>query len=160
MARHPVVTNMPTETPTCTQLGVSNWKMGIRGCTLRCPACGARKTHTSFKTMADRCHQCSLQFERIAGHSLGYIGLNTTASFGATFIVILGGALLMHPDINAAQLLIAGLATGTLTSTLFLPISHTLWTAIDLILRPLAPGEIDPRFIKVDPEAGDWAAKK
>ena len=39
---------------------------------------------------------------------------------------------------------------------LFAPGSRTTWTAIDLIMRPLTPGEIDPRFIKVDPEAGPW----
>ena len=107
--------------------------------------------------MADRCHECSLRFERTFGHSLGYIGLNTTVTFTLTFFVLLGGAIIMHPDIEPWPLLAAALTTASVFPALFLPISHTLWTAIDLILRPLEPGEIDPRFIKVDPVLGDWS---
>jgi hypothetical protein len=33
----------------------------------------------------------------------------------------------------------------------FFPASRTLWTAIDLLMRPLRPGEVDPRFVLVDP---------
>ena len=33
----------------------------------------------------------------------------------------------------------------------FFPSSRTLWTAIDLMMRPLLPWEVDPRFVKVDP---------
>jgi hypothetical protein len=34
---------------------------------------------------------------------------------------------------------------------LFFPSSRMMWTAIDLILRPLTPGEVDPRYVKTDP---------
>ena len=39
-----------------------------------CPACGAGRTHKSWTKMNQRCHRCSLRFERIIGHALGYIG--------------------------------------------------------------------------------------
>ena len=36
---------------------------------------------------------------------------------------------------------------------LLFPSSRMMWTAIDLIMRPLDPGEIDPRFIR---DEGGW----
>lgn len=106
--------------------------------------------------MRRRCPQCSLKFERIFGHSLGYIGLNTMVTFSATFVVLLVGSIATRPDIAVWPLVIAIICTSVVLPILFLPSAHTMWTAIDLIVRPLTPGEIDPRFVVVDPEVGDW----
>ena len=99
---------------------------------------------------------CSLRFERIEGHAIGYIGINTIVTFAATFAVLMGGSILTHPDIAVAPIFVAALLTSLVLPTLFLPSARTLWTAIDLIMRPLEPGEIDPRYIEVDPEMGRW----
>jgi uncharacterized protein (DUF983 family) len=141
---------------TSEQLDVGNGLMLWRGFIRRCPACGARPTHSSYIKMLRRCPQCSLKFERIFGHSIGYIGLNTMVTFSATFLVLLIGSIATRPDIAVVPLLIATILTSVVLPILFLPSAHTMWTAIDLIARPLTPGEIDPRFVKVDPEAGDW----
>lgn len=144
---------------TSEQLGVSNVKMCIRGLFVRCPACGGGHTHTRYYKMQDECPTCTLKFERIFGHSLGYIGLNTIVSFTATFFVVLIGSIISYyrtGDIPAGPLIGAAVATAALLPIIFLPVAHTLWTAFDLIWRPLRPGEIDPRFIKVDPEVGPW----
>ena len=42
--------------------------------------------------------------------------------------------------------------TAVVGPLLFFPSSRMMWTALDLLMRPLGPGEIDPRFVKVDPE--------
>lgn len=141
---------------TSEQLDVSNVRMLWRGLLRRCPACGGRPTHSSYATMLDRCPTCDLHYERIFGHSLGYIGLNTVVTFSTTFVVLLVGSLLTRPDIAVVPLLIATCSTALLLPVLFLPSAHTMWTAIDLIARPLEPGEIDPRFVRVDPVAGRW----
>ncbi len=106
--------------------------------------------------MRERCEQCSLKFRRIEGHELGYIGLNTVVTFATTFAVLLGMSLAMIPDINVSLMAMVIPIPAVLLPVAFLPSSHTMWTAIDLIMRALNPGEIDPRFIKVDPEAGRW----
>lgn len=149
MAVHPPV-------QTSEQLDVSNARMLWRGFLRRCPACGGRPTHSSYATMLSRCPQCDLRYERIFGHSLGYIGLNTVVTFAATFVVLLVGSLLTFPDIPVVPLIVAIVTTSVGLPALFLPSAHTMWTAIDLIARPLEPGEIDPRFVRVDPEAGKW----
>lgn len=150
---------MPVHPPvqTSEQLGVSNTKMLWRGLIRHCPACGGAKTHSGYATMLTECPQCSLKFERIFGHSIGYIGLNTVVTFATTFVVLLVGSIATRPDIPVVPLAIATFLSAVVLPILFLPSAHTMWTAMDLIFRPLTPGEIDPRFIRVDPEAGAWS---
>lgn len=138
------------------QLGVTNTRLLLRGLAVRCPACGHRHTHETFGRMREQCLECSLRFERIEGHSMGYIGINTIVTFGITFFVVLIGAIATVPDVPAWPLAIAAMASAGLIPLLFLRSAHTLWTAMDLIMRPLRPGEIDPRYIVVDPEGGRW----
>lgn len=141
---------------TSEQLAVSNATLLWRGITTRCPACGEWHTHERFAKLRPSCPRCSLKFERIFGHSLGYIGINTVVTFSLTFVVVLVGTFLRFPDPPGSWLLWAALATAASVPIVFLRPAHTVWTAMDLIMRPLTPGEIDPRFVKVDPEAGTW----
>lgn len=145
----------PVEIPTCAQLGVSNSRMLWRGILQRCPACGAGQTHRRWFHFIERCATCDLRFERIEGHSIGYIGLNTIVTFTTTFIVLLGLTIASHPHVTAMPLVIGSVASALVLPVLFLPSSHTLWTAIDLIFRPLKADEIDPRFVVIDPARDD-----
>ena len=145
-----------TPVQTAEQISVSNAKMMWRGLIRHCPTCNESTTHKSYFHMLDSCPSCSLKFERIVGHSIGYIGLNTVVTFAATFVALLVGSIITKPDIPFVPLFGAAVMTAVVLPLVFLPSAHTLWTAIDLILRPLEPGEIDPRFISVDPEAGAW----
>lgn len=106
--------------------------------------------------MLTECPVCSLKFERIFGHSIGYIGLNTVVTFSVTFVVLLVGSIATQPDIPVLPLLAATVLSAVVLPIVFLPSAHTMWTAIDLAIRPLVAGEIDPRFVKVDPVAGKW----
>jgi hypothetical protein len=54
-------------------------------------------------------------------------------------------------DLPVTELLGAEIAIALLGSVLFFPSSRMLWVAIDLLMRPLAPGEVDPRYVVVDP---------
>ena len=140
---------------TSTQLGVPNALLLWRGLRTHCPACNHPSTHASWFQLLDRCPNCQLRFDRIDGHEIGYIGLNTIVTFAATFATLLGGALLTRPDIPVLPLIGVCLIPALLLPLLFTPSSHTLWTAMDMIMRPLRPGEIDPRFVEVDPETGE-----
>jgi hypothetical protein len=101
--------------------------------------------------MAERCPTCTLRFERVDGHWIGSLGTNTTVVFGVMFAVLLSASLLSYPDPPGAWLLWTEVALAVLGPVLFFPSSRMLWTAIDLLMRPLAPGEIDPRFVLRDP---------
>jgi uncharacterized protein (DUF983 family) len=142
---------MEPEIPTDVQLGVSKARLIGRGLLLRCPACGHGGVIKGWFGIVDRCPTCDLLIERIEGHVIGYIGLNVVVCFTLLFAVVLVGSLLMIPDIKAVPLFLAAAVPGLLGPILFAPGSRTTWTAIDMLMRPLRPGEIDPRFVKVDP---------
>lgn len=119
-------------------------RMLARGLARRCPVCGQGKLFRHWFTMVDRCPQCGLRFERIDGHWLGALGLNTIVSFATLFVVVVIGLVLSAPDFRMAPLLGAAVATAVLVPLIFFPSSKTLWTAVDLLMRPLEPGEADP----------------
>jgi hypothetical protein len=101
--------------------------------------------------MRDRCRTCTLQFERIEGHWIGFLGTNTVIVCTAMFVLMLTVTLLSYPEAPGAWLLWAMFATALGVPILLYKTSRMLWTAIDLLMRPLAPGEIDPRYVVVDP---------
>jgi hypothetical protein len=125
--------------------------MLVRGLLQRCPACGGGKVFHRWFRMEERCPTCTLLFERVEGHWIGSLGLNTTVIFGLMLIVLLAGAMIGYPDPPIGTLLVAEILIALLGPLLFFPSSRTMWTAIDILMRPLRTGEIDPRFVVVDP---------
>jgi uncharacterized protein (DUF983 family) len=119
-------------------------RMLARALARRCPVCAQAGLFRRWFTMVERCPRCSLRFERIEGHWLGALGLNTIISFTLLFVVVVAGLVLSHPDYAMLPLAVAAGATAVLVPLAFFPFSKTLWTAIDLIMRPLAPGEAAP----------------
>ncbi len=114
-----------------------------RGATLACPACGARGHFRHWVRMAERCHRCGLVFERIEGHWLGAIGLNTIVSFGALLVFLIVAVAATIPDIPVGPLVVGNIAVAVVVPVLFYPVSRTLWTAIDIAMRPLEAHEVD-----------------
>lgn len=102
--------------------------------------------------MVERCPTCTLRFERVEGHWIGFIGTNTTVIVTLMFVLLMGSYLLAYPDPPGAWLLWSEVGLAVLGPLLFFPPSRMLWTAIDLLMRPLRPGEIDPRYIVRDPQ--------
>lgn len=113
-----------------------------RGATMACPACGQRRLFRRWFSMVDDCPRCGLHFERIEGHWIGAIGINTIVSFATMGLVVIVGLILTYPD-GSIPLLTAGAAASALiASTAFYPLSKTLWTAIDIAMRPLEAHEV------------------
>lgn len=117
--------------------------MLFRGVTMGCPACGKRRLFRRWFMMKDDCPRCGLHFERIEGHWVGAIGINTIVSFAALGIVVIIGLLLTYPDGSTLRLILIAVATGLIGPTIFYPMSKTLWTAIDIVMRPLEAHEVD-----------------
>jgi uncharacterized protein (DUF983 family) len=118
-----------------------------RGLTVRCPLCGGRGLFQRWFTMVDRCPRCGLRTERVEGHWLGSLGMNTIVSFAAVLLAVVVGVLLGYPD--ALTVAVVGVvATAVIVPIAFFPVSRTLWSAIDLAMRPLEPDDdVDPRWI-------------
>lgn len=93
--------------------------------------------------MVEDCPNCGLHFERIEGHWIGAIGINTIVSFAVLGIVVIVGLILTYPDGSTLRLILVAVATAVIGPTVFYPMSKTLWTAIDVAMRPLEAHEVD-----------------
>jgi uncharacterized protein (DUF983 family) len=141
------------EVPTAKQLGLKPRTMLVRGLFARCPVCGNGDQFRRWFTMSDRCPHCDLLYERVDGHWIGGIGVNTVAVMGLMLIVLAGTTFTVYPDSPpVAPLLVVMITIAVLGPLVFFPSSRMLWTAIDLLMRPLKPGEVDPRYVVVDPQ--------
>ncbi len=120
-----------------------------RGLTKRCPVCGQGRLFRRWFEMIERCPRCDLKFERIDGHVAGGLGINTVASVAVVFVVGIAGFVLTFPELPLAPLVTTITAVAIGFPILFYPFSKTVWTAIDLRLRPPEDGEVADG-------AGDW----
>lgn len=111
-----------------------------------CPVCGEGHLFRAWFRMRDRCPRCGLRFERIEGHWSGDLGINTIVSFGALFVTLVVGFALTYPDIPAVPLFACAVGVAVVVPLVFFPFSKTLWLAMDLMMRPLEPGEVDPAY--------------
>ena len=119
-----------------------------RGLARRCPLCGAGGMFETFFRVRERCPRCNFPIHREEGHWLGAIGINTIVTFGLLFVTMLVAFLLTVDERRAAPVLIPSVLVAVLTPVLFFGSSHTLWSAIDLALKPVEPSDdIDPRWI-------------
>jgi uncharacterized protein (DUF983 family) len=121
-------------------------RLFLRGFTKRCPICGQGHLFRRWFHMIPQCPRCGLTFHRSEGQLTGDIGVNTIVSFGVLLVVLLGGVLLNWPDPPMLAIGIAAVAVALIVPLVFLPFSKTVWLAAELLLRPLAPGEVRPGY--------------
>lgn len=119
-----------------------------RGLRRRCPLCGGGDVFRTFFQVKDRCPRCNFAIRRDEGHWIGAIGMNTVVSFGLLLVTEVVVFALTWSNRRGAPVFISGFAVAGLTPLLFFGTSQTLWSAIDLLMRPLEPtDEVDPRWI-------------
>jgi uncharacterized protein (DUF983 family) len=123
-------------------------RMLRRGLARRCPLCGAGGLFRRWFTIVERCPRCGFRFERMEGHWLGALGINTTVSFAAVLVAVIAAFAITYSDESPTTAVVAVVATAIVVPLAFYPVSKTLWSAIDLAMRPLEPeDDVDPRWI-------------
>ena len=124
-------------------------RMLWRGITKRCPVCGSGGLFTRWFTIVDNCPRCGFRLERIEGHWIGALGMNTVVSFGAVLVaVVVAFVVTYNSDDSAVAAVAAIVAVAIIVPLAFYPVSKTLWSAIDLAMRPLEPDDdVDPRWL-------------
>jgi len=120
--------------------------MFTRGLTGRCAVCAKVRLTPAWVTLSPDCPRCGFALERKEGHFVGAVGINTIVTFGFVLIAVIIGAALTAPEIPAGRLSIIIGSLAIFVAIGFYPISKTLWSAIDVMMVPLEPGEVDPRF--------------
>ena len=119
-----------------------------RGLARRCPLCGGGHLFRRWFTIVERCPRCGFRLERIEGHWIGALGMNTIVSFGAVLVAVVVAFALTYPDGSTAAGVTAIVAVAVVVPLAFYPTSKTLWSAIDLAMRPLEPeDDVDPHWI-------------
>ena len=120
-----------------------------RGFTRRCPACGQGDLFSGWFNLAEACPRCGLRFERIDGHLTGALGINTVASVIFVLIVGIAGVVLTFPELPLVPLVTTTVVAAAAFPIVFYPFSKTIWTAIDLRIRPPESDEVRAGF-------GEW----
>ena len=79
---------------------------------------------------------------------IGSYGLNMIVSFTILVAAIAIGFVVTYPDPPIGTLLVVCLVVAVLVPAVLQPISRSLWSAIDLAMRPPDPDDdADPRFL-------------
>jgi len=119
-----------------------------RGFRRRCPLCGGGGCFTSWFEVKDRCPRCNFPIRREEGHWIGAVGINTVVSFGLLLLTLLVGFALTWSERRAAPVFISAFAVAAIVPLAFFGSSQTLWSAIDLAMRPLEPkDDVEPAWI-------------
>jgi uncharacterized protein (DUF983 family) len=118
-------------------------RMVARGAICRCPRCGTSGVFASWFRLRDRCPGCGIRFEREEGFWLGGYVINfATGEAGiVVLLAVLIGMVVNGHHINAALFIGLGLGIAVAGPVLTFPPSRTVWSAVDLIMRPLSPEE-------------------
>ena len=82
------------------------------------------------------------------GLSLGAVAVNTVVSSALVLTSLALAMVVLGTDTNTWILLAIVLPFGTIFPTLFDSVSRTLWTALDLAMRPAGPDEVDAEYAR------------
>jgi uncharacterized protein (DUF983 family) len=123
-----------------------------RGLLRRCPLCGRTGIFRSWFRQADRCPHCNYPTTRVEDQWIGALGINTMVSFTLLVAAIGIGFAVTYPDPPVGVILAIAVVIAAVFPVVFYPISRSLWSAIDLAMRPPEPSDdIDPRFLPATP---------
>jgi len=114
-----------------------------RGMVCRCPRCGSGHLFQSWFHLRAHCPRCGMRFEREEGFWLGGYVINF-ATGEAGLLVLL--AVLIGMEANGSQpevavFVVIGVVMAIAGPILTFPFSRTVWSAIDLAMRPLSKEE-------------------
>jgi uncharacterized protein (DUF983 family) len=128
-------------------MAMSTGVMLKRAARKHCPVCNQGHLFRRWVAMADECPECGLRFRRAPGQWLGSWFLNICVAQVAVGLVLIVGVAMTWPDPPMWALGGLDLLVALAVPFLFFPFSRTLWTAIDLAMRPLEFDEdIAPGF--------------
>lgn len=129
-------------------LPLTHTRVVVRGLLRRCPLCGSGEIFTSWYHRRERCPRCNYPTTRVDDQWIGSLGMNTIVSFGLLLATIAIGFTVTYPDPPVGVLLVLAVSVAALVPVVFFPISKSLWSAIDMAMRPPEPNDdVDPRYL-------------
>lgn len=125
--------------------GPPPWSVLVRrGLTKRCPRCGGRPIFDTWFRMKPRCPACGYKFEREPGFFIGTYFINFAIAEGFLFALVLGFIFWKNanPDAGVVVPMVGAVLIGTVVPLVSYPYARSIWSAIDLSMRPLELEEI------------------
>ena len=122
-------------------------RMLRRGLTKRCPVCGSGHLFDGWFRMKERCPRCDYKFEREEGFFLGAYTINLAIAEGLLLLLAIVPLIVLldtNPDVSIWPIVVIGLVAAIVAPLVFYPFSRTIWSAIDLVLRPPGPAPSRP----------------
>ncbi|MCC6173886.1 MAG: DUF983 domain-containing protein [Chloroflexi bacterium] len=108
-----------------------------RALLLRCPVCGGDRLFRSWFSLKERCPTCGFVFGRgETGYQLGSMALNLIVPLVLWVVGFFAILLTTWPSPPWFWLQWGSVAFMILFPLLFFPLSHTLATALDVLVRP------------------------
>ena len=122
----------------------STGKMIRRSLMRQCPRCANRSAwFTSWFKQGERCIGCGIKRTRDTdGHELGSMTIASVLNIVLIMAAIGIAVAFTAPDVPVLTLYIVLALAALVFPVLTWPITHTLWMAIDLIVRPVGVDEV------------------
>ena len=122
----------------------STGKMIRRSLLRQCPRCANRSAwFTSWFKQGERCIGCGMKRTRDTdGHELGSMTIASVLNIVLIMAAIGIAVAITAPDVPVLTLYIVLASAALVFPVLTWPITHTLWMAIDLIVRPVGVDEV------------------
>ncbi len=135
--------------------------MLLRGLFRRCPWCGGRGAfYTGWTSKADACQSCGLEWRRDdVGYELGAAATAAIICLGPLVLTLGAVTALTWPDFRPALLVgILGIGVVVLPILLYSS-SYTMWQAVDILMRPVEPGDFTGTVGLGQPSAVDSSSE-
>lgn len=110
----------------------------------RCPLCGGKKAwFIGYYKTQDRCRTCGFKYERgLDGYMTGAMTMNIIITFGLMTFTMVGFFVATFPHPPVLPLIGILLSIAILVPILVRPLTYTIWSGVDLLMRQPEPGEI------------------
>ncbi len=119
-----------------------------RGLRRRCPLCGERGIFESWFQSRERCPTCNYPTDRVEDQWIGTYGMNVLVSFTLFGVAIAVGFIVTYPNPPITTLFVVLMSFGVVFPLVFYPVGKSLWSAIDMAMRPPDPDDdVDPHFL-------------
>ena len=115
-----------------------------RGMVRHCPNCGGGHLFVHWFRMVERCPTCGIKFEREEGFFLGAFLINFAIGEGLIAVLLFGYVILLsaNKDVSVPAFIAAGIAMSVVATLFFYPFSKTVWSALDIAMKPLDDKEL------------------
>lgn len=122
-----------------------------RGILRQCAVCGQGHLFRHWVRMVPCCPRCGLRFARLPGHWLGSWFLNICLAQVVVVAILIIGVATTFPDVPMGIIGTIDGVAAVLVPIAFFPFSRTIWTAIDLVMRPVDfYDDVAPGFLLED----------